>query len=142
VAESVPFCSRASERKRGAESQESKTTLNRRLAIGLGITTFFGVAAVQGQEVNRAHVPFAFEAVGQRLEAGDYSARDIGGALLVRNNETGQGVLLLPVPVGLANSGQSSMTFRCYGSDCIPDKVQFGGTQRVYQVRPSSARGN
>ena len=90
MAESVPFCSRASERKRGAESQESKTALNRRLVIGLETTTFFGVAAVQGQEVRQAHVPFAFEAVGQGLEAEDYSARDNGGALLVRSNKTGQ----------------------------------------------------
>ena len=113
-------------------------TLNRRLTIALGVTALLGVAAVQAEELGRASVPFAFEARGKRMEAGPYSAVNNGGILLIRNSATGQGVYLLLVPAELTNPGQSSMTFRCYGSECFLNQIQFGGTHRVYQLHPSS----
>jgi hypothetical protein len=108
--------------------------LNRRLAIALGITALFGVAVVQAEELKQYHVTFAFEAVGQKLEAGTYGAVDNGGLLLVENIATGQGVYILPVPTGLTNSGKSSITLDCNGSQCFLNKIQFSGSQRrVYQ---------
>ena len=112
-------------------------TLNRRLTIAIGVTALLGVAAVQAEELGRASVPFAFEASGKTLDAGPYSAVDNGGILFIRNNATGQGVYLLPVPAGLTNTGQSSMTFRCYSSKCFLKQIQFSGTRRLYQVGPS-----
>ena len=113
-------------------------TLNRRLTIALGVTALLGVAAVQAEELGRASVPFAFEARGKTMEAGPYSAFNNGGVLLIRNNATSQGVYLLLVPADLTKPGQSSMTFRCYGSECFLNQIQFGGIHRVYQLRPSS----
>jgi len=62
---------------------------------------------------------------------------DKDGALLVRNNTTAQGVFLLPVLAGLNNNDESSMTFRCYGSDCFLSKIKFGGTRKIYEINPS-----
>ena len=111
--------------------------MNRRLAIALGITALFGVVTVRAEDLGRVNVPFAFEASGQRLEAGTYRAVDNSGALVVRNDKTGQGIFLLPVPIGLANSGQSSMTFRCYGPECFLNRIQFGGTRKMYGIGSS-----
>ena len=112
--------------------------VNRRLVISIGITALFGAAVVQAEELGRAHVRFAFETRDQRMEAGTYTAVEKEGVLLVRNNTTAQGVFLLPVLAGLSNSDESSMTFRCYGSDCFLSKIQFGGTHKVYEINPSN----
>lgn len=111
--------------------------MDRRLAVALGITALFGVATVRAAELGRVNVPFAFEALGQRLEAGTYKAGDNSGALVVRNDKTGQGIFLLPVPIGLANGGQSSMTFLCYGPQCFLSRIQFGDTHKIYGIGTS-----
>ncbi|HUI77156.1 MAG TPA: hypothetical protein VLY24_04555 [Bryobacteraceae bacterium] len=112
--------------------------LNRRLAIALGITALFGVVAVQAQEQQRVNVPFAFELVGQSLQAGTYMAiSDLGGPLRIENTATGHSLELVPVLVGLTNSDHSSMVFRCYPSECFLNQIRFAGSQRVYQVPPS-----
>ena len=111
-------------------------TLNRRLAMALGITALFGVAVVRAEEMHQARVSFAFEVAGQKLAAGTYHAVDNAGTLLIRNSATGQGVYILPVAAGLTNSDQSSMTFRCYGSSCFLSQIQFRGAG-VYKVRPA-----
>ena len=116
--------------------------MDRRLAVALGITALFGVATVRAAELGRVNVPFAFEALGQRLEAGTYRAGDNSGALVVRNDKTGQGIFVLPVPIGLTNGGQSSMTFRCYGPECFLNGFSSAAPVRCMESGRRSARKN
>ena len=94
--------------------------MERRLVVALGITALFGVATVRAAELGRVNVPFAFEALGQRLEAGTYRAGDNSGALVVRNDKTGQGIFL-----------------RCYGPQCFLSRIQFGDTRKIYGIGTS-----
>jgi hypothetical protein len=110
-------------------------TLNRKLAIALGITALAGAAVVQAGELGKATIPFAFEAAGKKLSAGTYTSETRpGGDVLIRNVTTNEAVFVMPRPSGIVRSGYSKLTFSCYGSNCFLSKMQFGGTQRTYQV--------
>lgn len=110
-------------------------TLNRNFAIALGVTALFGAAVAQAEELNHINVTFAFEANGQRMAPGSYSAaRSQGGSAMLRNVTTGQAIFVVADPTGVPKNDNSSMTFVCYGSDCFLSKLQFGQSQRAYQV--------
>ena len=115
-------------------------TLNRNCAIAAGLVALVGASIVPAEELRKAHVPFAFEAAGQRFEAGTYALRrqNTGGSMWLRNDTAGQAAYLTPVPVGKTKSAdRSSLTFRCYASQCFLAKFQFSGTQTVYAILPS-----
>lgn len=114
-------------------------TLNRRLAIALGFTALLGAAVVQAEELKKAAVPFAFEVAGQKMEAGTYetSRHSAGGVLLIQNSKTRKATFLTPIPAGPAKNEQSILTFRCFGSQCFLERIQFGDTGTAYVVSPS-----
>ena len=110
-------------------------TLNRRFAIALGITALAGAAVVQAAELGKAAIPFAFEAGGQKLSAGTYTTvSGPGGDVLIRNVTTNEAAFVMPRPTVIVHNGDSKLTFSCYGSNCFLSKMQFGATQRTYQV--------
>jgi 2-polyprenyl-6-methoxyphenol hydroxylase-like FAD-dependent oxidoreductase len=142
LARRVLFSKSASKKRRGAQIHQRRThmTLNRRFAIALGLTALLGAAVVSAEQLGKADVPFAFEMAGQKWTAGSYSAvrQAAGGSVLIRNSSTWQAAFVTPVPAGPARSHDSSMGFHCYGSQCFLSTIQFGQSQNVYQIRPSS----
>jgi hypothetical protein len=110
-------------------------TLNRRFAIALGITALVGAAVVKAEELGKADVPFAFEVAGQKLPAGTYTAtKGLGGDVLIRNVSTRDHAYVLSHPDGITSSRDSELTFSCYGSNCFLSQLQFGQTQRTYNL--------
>lgn len=114
-------------------------TLNRNFAIALGLAALVGGSMLQAEELRGAHVPFAFQAAGQKFEPGNYGIvrRTAGGSMLLQNTGTGQAVYVTPFPAGKTHVDKSSVTFLCYGSECFLERFQFSGTQIAYQLEPS-----
>ena len=112
--------------------------LNRGFAIALGITALFGAAVVNAAQLGQADVPFAFEAGGQKLDAGTYSAvSQPGGDILIRNTQTGHSAYVMTRGSDSTFDDASKLTFSCYGSKCFLSQMQFGQTRLKYNVPTS-----
>ena len=112
-----------------------KSTL---LAIAAALVT----ANIHAQSVH-ANVPFAFEANGKSMPAGDYSIRTTsemnGGTLAMMNNDTRDSVLLKGVNVINASNPEAKLVFRQRPDGYYLTEVWNGEIGRVVQS-PRSKR--
>ncbi|MBV8820080.1 MAG: hypothetical protein JO022_17075 [Acidobacteriaceae bacterium] len=109
-------------------------TLNRRWIIALGFTALLGATAVQAQEIETAKVPFAFSVNGKPQQAGSISATRSGNLVVIRNNDSHESMMLLPVLASVRESAQPSLTFERYGTHYFLRKVHFDNGY-VYEVQ-------
>jgi hypothetical protein len=91
-----------------------KTKINSLLVIAAGFA--LSAAGAYGQDRVVAHIPFAFHAGGQEQAAGEYSIRQQGAVIVLRNADTRQQIVAgIGVPEDNNPKKPASLTFTCGG---------------------------
>jgi hypothetical protein len=110
------------------------------LLTAIGITSPFVVRLAAQTNSAVAEVPFAFVASNRTLPAGKYNVSELrpGSAIFSLRNAEGQSIF---VQLPLSEDGKPenpSLTFACYGSECVLAKVTPPNSPTAYALNPSS----
>ena len=115
-----------------------------KLMMLLGGLLAFTVAANAQSEVVTAHVPFAFEAGGKLLPAGDYRVdRAEGSNLLLIHGSSGNAAAFLTMATESAAAAETaSLLFEREGATLVLSAVRLPGQQsRVLHAQHASIKG-
>jgi hypothetical protein len=128
------------------EEAMKKQILNVVVTLSIIVTlTVAGFAALRTRV--EANVPFDFMVSGKTLPAGQYSIAltDKGDALMIRNGETKQGVIVMARNCEVAAAGKPQLIFNRYGNQYFLAKVlgQTSGNELLKsKAEREAARAN
>jgi hypothetical protein len=126
----------------GAKHNWEKQTMTFRSVLGLAGLALAAVAAAQSAHIQTAKVPFAFNAGGATMPAGNYEitleTAKSTPTVRIYNWETGQGAMMLApgrvAPDKSLNGNYARLVFLCAGTDCALSEVQPGRGENGYKA--------
>lgn len=114
------------------------------LIVAVGITGPF-VAQLAAQAHGAvADVPFSFVVSHRTLPAGQYKVSQLhsGSAVFMLENENGNSSMVQLGNVDQPKSDKGSLTFACYGNQCVLAKVSLPGAVYTYALSKSGIEKN
>jgi hypothetical protein len=98
-------------------------TFTNRIALFAAGAVVLGTMAYGQNSVVKAEIPFAFEASGKTLKAGEYvlspvQSRDGARIVVLRGVVSKQSVITIGTPVDPYATGSSAILFRCNADGC------------------------
>ena len=101
----------------------------RRLAVTIGLSALVGSALLIAGTGNRgtAQVPFDFRVQDRTMPAGAYTVEEmnVSGVIKIRNEDTGEAIMVLAPPRVSGAPGEPKLVFNRYGDRCFLSQVWF-----------------